>query len=72
MTEVYGFAAVIVTIFVGMLFNNSKFDALEKRMDKMGTELTARMDSMRSELTARIDKVNVELTARMRRWVGKD
>jgi hypothetical protein len=67
MNEVYGFAAVIVTIFVGMLFNNNRFSSLESRMDKMNSDLTGRMDKMNSDLTGRIDKMRSDLNGRIDR-----
>jgi len=53
MTEIYGFAAVIVTIFVGMLFNNHQFGSIETRLN--GIDL--RIDKMNSDLTGRIDRM---------------
>jgi hypothetical protein len=67
MNEVYGFAAVIVTIFVGMLFNNNRFSSLESRMDKMNSDLTGRMDKMNSDLTGRIDRMGSDLNMRLDR-----
>jgi uncharacterized protein YktB (UPF0637 family) len=62
MSEVYGFAAVIVTVFVGMLFNNNRFSSLESRMDKMNSDLTGRMDRMGSDLNARLDRQQSDLS----------
>jgi hypothetical protein len=67
MNEVYGFAAVIVMIFVGMLFNNNRFSSLESRMDKMNSDLTGRIDKMRSDLTGRIDRMESDLNMRLDR-----
>lgn len=62
MSEVYGFAAVIVTVFVGMLFNNNRFSSLESRIDKMNFDLTGRMDRMGSDLNARLDQQQSDLS----------
>jgi hypothetical protein len=35
-----GFAAVIVSIFVGMLFNNARFGAIDARLDRMQADLS--------------------------------
>ena len=40
MTEIIGFAVVIVSIFAGMLFNNSRFSAIEQRLDRMQADLS--------------------------------
>ena len=40
MTEIVGFAAVIASIFAGMLFNNSRFSAIEQRLDRMQAGLS--------------------------------
>jgi hypothetical protein len=72
MTEIYGFAAVIVTIFVGMLFNNHQFGSIETRLngidsrvDKMNSDLSGRINYMGETLNARIDQMKTELTARI-------
>jgi prefoldin subunit 5 len=51
MNEVIGFAAVIVSIFAGMLFNNSRFSAIDVRLDRMQAELNGRMDRMQADLS---------------------
>jgi uncharacterized membrane-anchored protein YhcB (DUF1043 family) len=68
MNEVIGFAAVIVSIFVGMLFNNSRFSAIDARLDRMQSEMDgkfdhvqSRMDRMQSELSGRMDRVQGDL-----------
>ena len=50
MNEVIGFAAVIVSIFAGTLFNNSRFNSVDARMDRMQVELNGRMDRMQADL----------------------
>jgi hypothetical protein len=40
MNEVIGFDAVIVSIFAGMLFNNSRFSAIDARLDRMQADLS--------------------------------
>jgi hypothetical protein len=40
MNEIIGFAAVIVSIFVGILFNNSHFNAIDARLDRMQSDLS--------------------------------
>ena len=72
MNEVYGFAAVIVTIFVGMLFNNHQFGSIETRLngidsriDKMNSDLTGRINYMGETLNARMNQMNSDLTGRM-------
>jgi hypothetical protein len=69
MTEIYGFAAVIVTIFVGMLFNNHQFGSIETRLngidlriDKMNSDLTGRIDRMESDLNGRLDRQQADLS----------
>ena len=51
MNEIIGFAAVIVSIFAGMLFNNSRFGAIDTRLDRMQGELNGRMDRMQADLS---------------------
>ena len=51
MNEIIGFAAVIVSIFAGMLFNNSRFRAIDGRLDRMQSELNGRMDRMQADLS---------------------
>lgn len=67
MNEVYGFVAVIVTIFVGILFNNNRFSSLESRMDKMNSDLIGRMDKMNFDLNGHIDRMGSDLNARLDR-----
>jgi uncharacterized membrane-anchored protein YhcB (DUF1043 family) len=69
MNEIIGFAAVIVSIFAGMLFNNSRFstidarfDTVDSRMDRMQTELNGRMDRMQTELNDRMDRMQADLS----------
>jgi uncharacterized protein (DUF885 family) len=78
MNEVIGFAAVIVSIFAGILFQNGRLDRVEsrltERMDKNQAEmsgridqLSARMDRMQSELNGRMDRMQSELNIRIDR-----
>jgi uncharacterized protein (DUF885 family) len=72
MNEIFGFAAVIVSILAAQLFNNSRLNAveerLESRIDRLQTEINRvqretdmRMDRMQSELTARMDRIQADL-----------
>jgi hypothetical protein len=61
MNEVIGFAAVIVSIFAGTLFNNSRFNSVDARMDRMQVELNGRMDRMQVELNGRMDRMQADL-----------
>jgi hypothetical protein len=47
MNEIIGFAAVIVSIFAGMLFNNSRFNMIDSRF----TAIDARLDRMQADLS---------------------
>jgi acyl carrier protein phosphodiesterase len=47
MNEVIGFAAVIISIFAGMLFNNSRFNTIEARF----SSIDARLDRMQADLS---------------------
>jgi uncharacterized membrane-anchored protein YhcB (DUF1043 family) len=69
MNEIIGFAAVIVSIFVGMLFNSSRFNAIDARfsaidarLDRMQGELNGRMDRMQGELNGRMDRMQADLS----------
>jgi archaellum component FlaC len=72
MNEIFGFAAVIVSILAAQLFNNSRLNAVEARLEsridrlvteinRVQTETNTRMDRMQSELTARIDRIQADL-----------
>jgi hypothetical protein len=58
MNEIIGFAAVIVSIFVGMLFNNSRFNSIESRF----SVIDGRLDRMQSELNGRMDRMQADLS----------
>jgi acyl carrier protein phosphodiesterase len=47
MNEIIGFAAVIVSIFAGMLFNNSRFNTIDSRF----SAIDARLDRMQADLS---------------------
>jgi hypothetical protein len=47
MNEIIGFAAVIVSIFAGMLFNNSRFIMIDARFNA----IDARLDRMQADLS---------------------
>ena len=47
MNEIIGFAVVIVTIFAGMLFNNSRFNAIDARFSM----IDAGLDRMQADLS---------------------
>jgi hypothetical protein len=77
MNEIIGFAVVIVTIFAGMLFNNSRFNLIDARftstdarLDHMQAELNGRIDRMQTELNGRMDKMQTELNGRIDRVQG--
>jgi len=69
MNEIIGFAAVIVSIFAGILFQNGRLDRVESRLaeriDKNHSELGGRIDRVESGLMERIDRVESDLTERM-------
>ena len=58
MNEIIGFAAVIVSIFVGMLFNSSRFNAIDARF----SAIDARLDRMQGELNGRMDRMQADLS----------
>jgi hypothetical protein len=77
MNEIIGFAVVIVTIFAGMLFNNSHFNtidarfaSIDSRLDRMQAELNGRLDSLQTELNGRMDSMQTELNGRIDRVQG--
>ena len=57
----------LLAILAGIFFNNSRFDRLDSRMDKVQSDLVGRIEMFQSDLTARIEKVQSDLTARMDR-----
>jgi len=40
----------LLAILAGIFFNNSRFDRLESRMEKIQSDLTGRIDRMQSDL----------------------
>ena len=77
MNEIIGFAAVVVTIFAGILFNNSRFNlidarftSIDARLDHMQTELNGRIDRLHNELNGRMDRMQAELNGRIDRVQG--
>ncbi len=53
MTEIIGFATVILAIFLGMLFQNSRFNAIDDRFNAINdrfTSLDQRLDRMQADL----------------------
>jgi uncharacterized membrane-anchored protein YhcB (DUF1043 family) len=77
MNEFIGFAAVIVSIFVGMLFNNARFGAIDTRLNRMQDEMNGKFDRMQSEtdgkfdqMHSRMDRMQSELSGRMDRVQG--
>lgn len=63
-----------MAIVIGVLFNNSRFNRLEDKIERVQGELSARIDRVQgdlvrvqSELTAKIDRVQGELTAKIDR-----
>jgi len=57
----------LLAILAGIFFNNSRFDRLETRVDRVQSDLTARIEIVQSGLTVRIERVQSDLTARMDR-----
>jgi len=70
MNEAIGFAALIVSIFAGILFQNARLDRIESRLtdriERMQSDLTGRMDRM----DAKIDRMQSELSGRIDRIQG--
>ena len=58
---------MIVSIFAGILFNNSRFNSVDARMDRMQVELNGRMDHMQAGLNGRMYHMQAELNGRMDR-----
>jgi hypothetical protein len=57
----------VLAILAGIFFNNSRFDRLETRVDRVQSELNAKIEMVQSSLTTRIEKVQSDLTGRMDR-----
>jgi hypothetical protein len=57
----------LLAILAGIFFNNSRFDRLDARIDKVQSELNLKIERVQSDLTARIERVQFDLTARMDR-----
>ncbi len=55
----------LLAILAGIFFNNSRFDRLDARIDKVQSELNLKIERVQSDLTARIEKVQSDLTARI-------
>jgi len=62
MNEIIGFAAVIVSIFVGILFNNSRFSAIDARLDRLQSETDGKLDRMQTNLNGRMDRMQADLS----------
>jgi hypothetical protein len=74
MNEIIGFAAVIVSIFAGMLFNNSRFNTIEgrfssidTRLDRMQSETNDKFNRMQSETNDKFDRMQSEINGRLDR-----
>jgi hypothetical protein len=70
MNEVIGFAAVIVSIFAGILFQHGRMDRLESKFTDRLDRLESKLNLMQSELTGRIDRVQSDL-AQFYRELGR-
>jgi len=64
MNEVLGFAAVIVSILAAQLFNNSRLNAVESRLE-------ARLDRMQAEFDGRLEQLHAESNGRMNELNGR-
>jgi hypothetical protein len=62
MNEFIGFAAVIVSIFAGILFNNSRFGAIDARLDRLQSETDGKLDRMQTNLNGRMDRMQADLS----------
>jgi len=61
MNEVLGFAAVIFSVLVAQLFNNSRLSPVESRLEARMDRMQAETTRMQSELTGRIDRIQADL-----------
>ena len=57
----------LLAILAGIFFNNSRFDRLDSRIEKVQSDLTGRIEKVQSELSGRIERVQSDLTARIDR-----
>jgi hypothetical protein len=51
MHDVWGFAAILITILAGMYFNNRGLDKLEGRVEAGFDKIEGRLDRMQSDLS---------------------
>jgi hypothetical protein len=70
MNEVYGFAAVIVSIFASQLVSTRRLDRLGESIDRMGREVGERIDRLHTDLTL-IHQEFVRHDARLSALEGK-
>ena len=57
----------LLAILAGIFFNNSRFDQLETRVDRVQSDLTARIETVQSELNGKIENVQTGLSAKIER-----
>jgi hypothetical protein len=85
MNEIYGFAAIMVSIFAAQLFSNRQLNErlgrvekelkgtrleLISRVDRVQIDLVSRMDRVQDDLSSRIDRVQSDLSSRIDRVQG--
>jgi hypothetical protein len=58
MHDIWGFAAILVTILAGMYFNNRGLDKLETRVDKLDDRMIKGFDKIES----RLDRMQADLS----------
>src|SRR5277367_4315655 len=55
----------LLAILAGIFFNNSRFDRLETRIDKVQSDLNSKIETVQSDLNSKIERVQSGLTARI-------
>jgi uncharacterized membrane-anchored protein YhcB (DUF1043 family) len=67
MNEIVGFAAVIVSIFAGILLNNARLNKLEEKVDARFNEVDRRFERMQAEINSRFERMQAEINGRFDR-----
>jgi hypothetical protein len=62
MNEVYGFAAVIVSIITAQLLGNYQLNGRMDRLEKEVKDTRSEIKDVRTEVISRIDRVQADLT----------
>lgn len=57
----------LLAILAGIFFNNSRFDRLDTRIDKVQSDLTVRIETVQTELNGKIENVQSGLSAKIER-----